>query len=127
MRGHVKKFRYALEAVAVIYGKPADEMLRSLRRWQEKLGVQQDAAVASRRLKALAGAPPKGIPPETLFLMGRLAEHYASDALRARKRLRQGIPKNAPKMEETADEIRGFVGRRGTERSRLRAMTRWTC
>ena len=85
VRGYVKKLRYALEAVAVLYGKPADEMLRTLRRWQEKLGVQQDAAVASRRLKALASAPPKGIPPETLFLMGRLAEHYASAAVRARK------------------------------------------
>ena len=85
VRGDVKKLRYALEAVAVIYGKPADEMLGTLRRWQEKLGVQQDAAVAIRRLKALASAPPKGIPPETLFLMGRLSEHYASTAVRARK------------------------------------------
>src|SRR5450631_3928817 len=93
VRGHVKKLRYALEAVAVLYGKPADEMLRTLRRWQEKLGVQQDAAVASRRLKALASAPPKGIPPETLFLMGRLAEHYASAALRARKLSAKGYRK----------------------------------
>jgi len=85
LRAQVKKFRYALEAVAVIYGKPADEMLRALRRWQEKLGVQQDAAVASRRLKTLAGATPKGFPPQTLFLMGRLAQHYASSAVRARK------------------------------------------
>ena len=93
VRGLVKKFRYTLEAVAVIYGKPADEMLRTLRRWQEKLGVQQDAAVASRRLKALASAPPKGIPPETLFLMGRLAEHYASAAVRARKLYTKGYRK----------------------------------
>jgi CHAD domain-containing protein len=90
VRSRVKKLRYALEAVAVIYGKPADEMLRALRRWQEKLGVQQDAAVASRRLQALASAPPKGIPPETLFLMGRLAEHYASAAVRARKQYAKG-------------------------------------
>ena len=85
VRGHVKKLRYVLEALAVIYGKPADDMLRALHRWQEKLGVQQDAAVASRRLMALASAPPKGIPPETLFLMGRFAEHYAIAAARARK------------------------------------------
>jgi len=84
VRGRVKKLRYMLEAVAVIYGKPADEILRALRRWQEKLGVQQDAAVASRRLKALAGAPPKGIPPATVFLMGRFAAHYAGAAARAR-------------------------------------------
>jgi triphosphatase len=93
VRGHVKKLRYALDAVAVIYGKPADDMLRLLRRWQEKLGVQQDAAVAGRRLKALASAPPKGIPPETLFLMGRLAEHYASAAVRARKLCAKGYKK----------------------------------
>ena len=92
-RGRVKRFRYTLEAMAVIYGKPADAMLRTLRRWQEKLGVQQDAAVASRRLKALASAPPKGIPPETLFLMGRLAEQYASEAMRARKRSAKGYRK----------------------------------
>ena len=70
VRGQVKKLRYALEAVAVIYGKPADEMLRALRRWQEKLGVQQDAAVASRRLKALAGAPPNGHSARDLVLDG---------------------------------------------------------
>lgn len=85
VRGQVKKLRYALEAVAAIYGKPASEMLRALCRWQEKLGMQQDAIVASRRLQALAGAPPKDIAPETLFLMGRLAAHYASAASRARK------------------------------------------
>jgi CHAD domain-containing protein len=84
VRGRVKKLRYAIEAVAAIYGKPAEQMLRALRRWQDKLGVHQDAAVACRRLKALAGAPPEGIAPETLFLMGRLAEHHASTALQAR-------------------------------------------
>jgi triphosphatase len=86
VRGRVKKLRYALETVAVIFGKPAGEMVRSLRRWQEKLGTQQDADVASRRLQALATEPPKGLPPETLFLMGRLAAYYADRALKARKR-----------------------------------------
>ena len=90
VRGQLKKLRYALEAVSVIYGKPADAMLRALRRWQEKLGVQQDAAVASGRLKELASAPAKGIPPETLFLMGRFAEHYASAAAGARKGYAKG-------------------------------------
>ncbi len=33
VRGRAKKMRYAPEAVAVIYGKPADKMLRALRRW----------------------------------------------------------------------------------------------
>jgi triphosphatase len=86
VRGRVKKLRYALEPVAVIFGKPAGEMVRSLRRWQEKLGMQQDADVAGRRLQTLAAKPPKGLPPETLFLMGRLAAHYGDQALKARKR-----------------------------------------
>jgi len=94
IRGRIKRLRYALEAVAVIYGKPADAMLRALRRWQEKLGTQQDAAVAGRRLKALASAPPsKGFPPETMFLMGRLVEHYAGAAMRARKLSTRGYRK----------------------------------
>jgi CHAD domain-containing protein len=93
VRGQVKKLRYALESVAVIYGKPAEDMLRALRRWQDKLGVQQDAAVASRRLQALAGAPPKGIASETLFLMGRFAEHYERTAARARKLYVKGYRK----------------------------------
>jgi triphosphatase len=86
VRGNVKKLRYALESVAVILGKPADGMVRSLRRWQEELGMQQDADVAGRRLQALAAVPLKGLPPETLFVMGRLAAHYADRASRARKR-----------------------------------------
>jgi triphosphatase len=86
VRANVKKLRYILESVAVIFGKPADAMVRSLRRWQEKLGVQQDADVAGRRLQALAALPPKGLPSETLFLMGRLAAHYADRASKARKR-----------------------------------------
>ena len=93
VRGQLKKLRYALEAVAVLYGKSADEMLRAIRRWQDKLGVQQDAAVATRRLKILARAPPEGIPSETLFSMGRLAEHYASAAVRARKMSPKGYRK----------------------------------
>jgi CHAD domain-containing protein len=86
VRGNVKKLRYVLESVAVIFGKPANAMLRSLRRWQERLGMQQDAVVACGRLRALAAKPPKGLPPEALFLMGRLAAHYADRASKARKR-----------------------------------------
>jgi CHAD domain-containing protein len=85
VRRQLKKTRYTLEAVAVIYGKPADEMLRALRRWQDKLGQQQDADVAGRRLRTLAALPPENFPPATLFLMGRFAEHYAGAAHRARK------------------------------------------
>jgi CHAD domain-containing protein len=93
VRGQVKKLRYTLEAVAALYGKPANDMIRALRRWQENLGLQQDAAVAMRRLNDLAGAKPKGIPAETLFLMGRLAERHLGAARQARKRCATGYRK----------------------------------
>jgi triphosphatase len=100
VRGQVKKLRYALEAVADLYGKPADDMIRALRRWQENLGVQQDAAVAMQRLNALAGAKPKDIPAETLFLMGRLAERHLGTAAQARKRYATGYRKVRQKWKK---------------------------
>ncbi len=100
VRGQVKRLRYALEAVAALYGKPAKDMLRALRRWQENLGLQQDAAVAMQRLNALAGAKPKGIPTETLFLMGRLAERHWGAARQARKCYATGYRKVRQKWKK---------------------------
>jgi triphosphatase len=100
VRGQVKKLRYALEAVADLYGKPANDTIRALRRWQENLGVQQDAAVAMQRLNALAGANPTGIPAETLFLMGRLAERHLGTAAQARKRCATGYRKVRQKWKK---------------------------
>jgi CHAD domain-containing protein len=96
----VKKLRYALDAVAALYGKPAVEMVRALRRWQENLGLQQDAAVAMQRLNALSRAQPKGIPAETLFLMGRLAERHLGAAMHARKRCATGYRKVRQKWKK---------------------------
>jgi CHAD domain-containing protein len=100
VRGQVKKLRYALEAVAALYGKPAVDMVRALRRWQENLGVQQDAAVAMRRLNALASAQAKSIPAETLFLMGRLAERHLGTAAQGRKRCATGYRKVRQKWKK---------------------------
>ncbi|HTB87980.1 MAG TPA: CHAD domain-containing protein [Steroidobacteraceae bacterium] len=100
VRGQVKKLRYALEAVAPLYGKSAADTVRALRRWQENLGVQQDAAVAMRRLNALASAQAKGIPAETLFLMGRLAERHQGTAAQGRKRCATGYRKVRQKWKK---------------------------
>lgn len=111
VRSRAKKLRYALEAVAVIFGKPAAEMLRCLRRWQERLGTQQDAHVAGRRLQALARVPPKGLPPETLFLMGRLAAHYAERASKARKRHPRGYRKVRGKWKALKSKLQELTPR----------------
>ena len=100
VRGQVKKLRYALEAVAALYGKPAVAMVRALRRWQENLGLQQDAAVAMQRLNALAHAQPKRLPAQTLFLMGRLAESRLGAAAQARKRCATGYRKVRQKWKK---------------------------
>src|SRR5215472_3039483 len=77
VRRRAKQLRYATECGSVIFGKPADDMLKALRRLQDKLGAHQDACMAQQRLATIAADPASGLPPTTLFLMGRLAEHYA--------------------------------------------------
>jgi CHAD domain-containing protein len=85
VRRRAKQLRYALESGAGMCGKAAQDMLRALRRMQDKLGAQHDAYVANKRLGALAADPASGLPPVTLFLMGRLAEHHKRITADARR------------------------------------------
>lgn len=85
VRRRAKQLRYATECGAVMFGKPADEMLKALRRLQDRLGAHQDAYMAQKRLAALAADPASGLPPATLFLMGRLAEQNAQVTAHARE------------------------------------------
>jgi hypothetical protein len=87
VRRGAKQLRYALECGARMFGKPADELLRALRRLQDCLGAQQDAHTAKNRLAAIVADPGSQLPADTLFLMGRLAEHHLKQAARARKNL----------------------------------------
>jgi CHAD domain-containing protein len=86
VRRRAKQLRYAIECDAGLFGKQAEEMLKVLRRLQDRLGAQQDANMAKNRLAALA-ADGASLPPETLFLMGRLAEHHLAETQQARKTL----------------------------------------
>ena len=70
VRRRAKLLRYALEPAAELFGKPADEMLKALRRLQDGLGEHQDAHLAKSRLEAFAADTTAGLPAETLFLMG---------------------------------------------------------
>jgi len=87
VRRRAKQLRYAIESGAGLFGKPAEETLKALRRLQDTLGAHQDAHMARNRLAALAADPANGLPPATLFLMGRLAEHYAGTTVQARQSL----------------------------------------
>jgi CHAD domain-containing protein len=85
VRRRAKQLRYALESGAALCGKPSQDMLQALRRMQDRLGEQHDAYVASKRLSALAADAASSLPPATLFLMGRLAEHHRSITAEARR------------------------------------------
>jgi CHAD domain-containing protein len=74
VRRRAKQLRYAIECCGSLFGKPADDLLKALRRMQEKLGVHQDAHMARSRLATLAADSTVTLPAATLFLMGRFAE-----------------------------------------------------
>jgi CHAD domain-containing protein len=123
VRRRAKQLRYALEPVAELYGKPAQQMLRSLRRLQDRLGAQQDAHVARVRLAKLTSRPPQEFGPLTFFLAGRLAERQAAPgeetAMRigkawrklqrsrwkALKRRMQDVQGSSPEIPDKADAL----------------------
>jgi CHAD domain-containing protein len=93
VRGHAKKLRYAIESIAALYGKPADDLLRALRRLQNRLGAQHDAQMAATRLLALATDAAQATPSATVFMMGRLAERRAAAAAHFRERFEKAYRK----------------------------------
>ena len=82
VRVRAKKLRYALEAVAPTYAKPAHEMLAALHRLQSKLGTQHDSDLIALYLTELAAQAPANFTAATLFAMGRMAEQHARAAAR---------------------------------------------
>ena len=84
LRIRCKRLRYALEAVAELYGKPARVMNRRLIALQDALGSYQDAIVASQRLRSLAIDDGHVLPPATVFAMGELTARYTDRAERLR-------------------------------------------
>jgi triphosphatase len=87
VRIRTKKLRYALEIVAPTYAKAADEMLAALHKLQSKLGTQHDDGAIAGYLTQLAVRPPAGFTPQTLFMMGRMAEQHAREAARLSGRI----------------------------------------
>ena len=87
VRRRAKQLRYAIESGALMFGKPAEDELKALRRLQDELGAHQDAYMARNRLAALAADPANELPAGTLFLMGRLAERHSTTTAQARKSL----------------------------------------
>lgn len=86
LRREARSLRYALESVAAIYGKPAERLVRRLRRWQYDLGRYHDASIMAQVLLQFLSDPPQALSARTLFLMGRFAQCCDDTAADARGR-----------------------------------------
>ena len=81
-----KRLRYALEFLSPVYGQPAARLAKRLVAAQDVLGLHQDAQVAMSWLRELALDPSSALTPNSIFVMGRIAEHHAQQAAGARTR-----------------------------------------
>ncbi len=135
LRIRCKRLRYSVEFTVTLYGKPARQFARKLAALQDALGELQDDVVAQGRLHDLAvgatgragargaidsmaalapaiddgGPGPGPLAPETLFAMGRVAEHYR---VSADERLRR-MPARLGKLDGRSwSALAAAVGRR---------------
>jgi CHAD domain-containing protein len=67
-----------LEPLQEIYGKPAQKMVKLLKKTQDDLGDHQDLFVASGLMEELGVAGDR--PPQAAFSMGSMAEGYGREA-----------------------------------------------
>jgi CHAD domain-containing protein len=102
LRIRCKRLRYALEAVAELYGKPVRVMNRRLIALQDALGSHQDAIVASQRLRSLAIDEGHDLPLATVFAMGERTARYTDRA----ERLRSEFPPLFRKLAGPWKELR---------------------
>jgi CHAD domain-containing protein len=64
--------------VQEIYGKPAQKMVKLLKKTQDDLGYHQDLIVAAELMEELGVAGDR--PPQAAFWMGSMAERHGSEA-----------------------------------------------
>jgi triphosphatase len=78
LRKKGKRLRYALEPLQEIYGKPAQKMVKLLKKTQDDLGDHQDLIVASGLMEELGVGGDR--LPQSAFWMGSMAEGYGREA-----------------------------------------------
>ena len=85
-----KRARYAADAVADIFGKPAKDLAEALAGVTEVLGEHQDACVAQDVLREMAAT--SNVDGRTGFALGLLHEHEFEEELHARLEFEQLWP-----------------------------------
>jgi CHAD domain-containing protein len=121
VRRRAKQLRYAIESGAGMFGKPAEDLLKALRRMQERLGAHQDAHMARSRLATLAADAANALPPATLFLMGRLAERQSNLISQADKTLSRSWRRVRGKRWKTLRTRLGELSDRAAATRRVRS------
>jgi triphosphatase len=102
LRIRAKRLRYALEFLSPVYGAPADAAIRRVVAIQDALGFHQDAQVAMARLRTLVDERGADLPPAAIFVMGGIAERYAAEAAKMRKRFPKTYGRLRPKWRRLA-------------------------
>ena len=78
LRKKGKRLRYALEPLQEIYGKPAQKMVKLLKKIQDDLGDHQDLIVAAGLMEEMGVSDDR--PPQSAFSMGSMAAGYGREA-----------------------------------------------
>jgi CHAD domain-containing protein len=123
VRRRAKQLRYAIECGVGMFGKPAEDLLKALRRMQERLGAHQDAHMAKSRLASLVADSASALPPATLFLMGRMAERQSDLISQADKTLSRSWRRVRGKRWKTLRARLGELSERAAATRRVRSPT----
>jgi triphosphatase len=97
LRIRCKRLRYALEFGSEVYDSGTARYVRQLVALQNRLGLMQDAEVASLRLAELATGTSR-LPASTVFVMGGMAERHRREV----DRLLRGLPKELARVDGRA-------------------------
>jgi CHAD domain-containing protein len=86
VRVRAKRLRYTVEVFSVLAGRPAVQLVDSLKGAQDLLGEHQDADVAIEWLRDIVREHGSSLPPATLLLMGELMERHRGRMVEHRRR-----------------------------------------
>ncbi len=86
VRIRAKRLRYALEFLGDVYPEEIPPLVRRLVAVQDILGLLQDSAVATQRLRAMVAEQGSTLAPSTVFAMGFVARRYKEQVEKLRGR-----------------------------------------
>ena len=126
LRKKSKRLRYALEFLTDVYGDPAKDLIKPLKKLQDVLGDHQDAEVATSHLRDLSVARGRGpkLPPESVFAMGGISHRYEIEAQKAAGRIPESLRQD---KGQTLEKAEGGYGESPSRRCGTGRLSAWTC